>query len=344
MSVPCVLMAQRATKRTNEAVGFADPAAIGMARYGVPMNKQHHRPSLLAGWNSAPNLVTYSRIVLVVAFLVLDALSGAWGVASMTMRWIAAVLFILAASTDKLDGWMARRYEQVTELGKLMDPIADKLLICSALLIASIFGELSWWVTALFLVREIGITVMRFLVIDGGGKVIAASGVGKAKTVTQCIGLAMLLVPVWSVDIWGMADADGSPGQGAWGLVAYFAVAYALVYIALVLCLYSGALYVRAVVVSRRRSHSDDGHGDAVNAEGDVSAEGTPGSGADADIAIGSDAGASRGEGDRVDGHGDGRSSSGVVENGGRSLPSHGDADEVDVTRDGGMPQGRPER
>ena len=79
---------------------------------------------------------------------------------------------------------MARKYNQVTELGKLMDPIADKLLTCGTLIVAAIFNEfgnavLGWVVTALFLIREIGITIMRFFVIDTGGKVIAASQAGK---------------------------------------------------------------------------------------------------------------------------------------------------------------------
>lgn len=92
------------------------------------MDKQSSpKSSLFDGWNAPPNLVTYSRIVLVVFFLTLDILAGAWGENNLTMRWVAAVLFIIAASTDKIDGWMARKYNQVTEMGKLMDPIADKL-------------------------------------------------------------------------------------------------------------------------------------------------------------------------------------------------------------------------
>ena len=137
-------------------------------------------------------------------FLALYAKAGAWGVDNVTMRWVAAVIFIIAACTDKLDGWMARKYNQVTELGKLMDPIADKLLTCGTLIVAAIFNEfgnpvLGWVVTALFLIREIGITVMRFFVIDTGGKVIAASQAGKYKTLCQCIGLAMLMLPMWSL-------------------------------------------------------------------------------------------------------------------------------------------------
>lgn len=80
------------------------------------------KKSLLDGWNAPPNLVTYSRIVLVVIFLGLYIAAGSWGENNIPMRWAAAVLFIVAASTDKVDGWMARKYNQVTELGKLMDP------------------------------------------------------------------------------------------------------------------------------------------------------------------------------------------------------------------------------
>jgi len=214
------------------------------------MQNEQKSSSLLDGWNSAPNLVTYARIVLMVVFVVLYAMGGAWGGNNINLRWAAAVLFIIAASADKLDGWMARKYNQVTELGKLMDPIADKLLICSTLIVASIFSELSWWVTALFLIREIGITVMRFFVIDKGGNVIAASKTGKYKTLTQSVGLAMLLLPVWALDIWGIDDAAAPSTQDSWGLVTYFTIAYALIYIALVLCLYSGFLYVTTAMAS----------------------------------------------------------------------------------------------
>lgn len=192
--------------------------------------------SLFDGWNTPANLVTYSRIVLVVIFLGLYIAAGPWGVNSYPMRWAAAILFIIAASTDKLDGWMARKYNQVTELGKLMDPIADKLLTCATLIVASAFGEIPWWATILFLIREIGITVMRFFVMERpGGKVIAAAWPGKLKTLFQCIGLSMLLLPVWQFAP-GLSDP-------LW-LTVYLVLTYALIYVALVLCLYSGALYL----------------------------------------------------------------------------------------------------
>ena len=207
------------------------------------MEKQDKRKSsLLDGWNAPPNLVTFSRIILVIVFLVLYVKAGAWGVDNVAMRWAAAVIFIIAACTDKLDGWMARKYNQVTELGKLMDPIADKLLICGTLIVAAAFNEfgnqiLGWVVTALFLIREIGITVMRVFVIDTGGKVIAASQAGKYKTLAQCIGLAMLMLPMWKL------AGDSLQPTPLW-MTVYYTITYALIYLALILCLYSGGEYL----------------------------------------------------------------------------------------------------
>ncbi|RBP98212.1 CDP-diacylglycerol--glycerol-3-phosphate 3-phosphatidyltransferase [Bifidobacterium aemilianum] len=202
-----------------------------------------HASSLLDGWNSAPNLVTYTRMVLVLVFLGLYIAGGPWGLHNHNYRWIAAILFIVAASTDKLDGWMARKYNKVTELGKLMDPIADKFLICATLVVASVFGELDWWITALFLLREIGITVMRFFVIDTGGKVIAASKSGKYKTLAQCVGLSMLLLPLRTL--------GNSDGFLTW-MGVYDIVTYIVILIALVLCLYSGGLYLYQVFGGKR--------------------------------------------------------------------------------------------
>lgn len=215
-------------------------------------NPAAERPSLLDGWNSPPNLVTYVRIVLVLAFIGVDVAAGSWGASSLPLRWTAAALFAVAASTDKLDGWMARTYNHVTELGKLMDPIADKLLIGSALVIASCFGELWWWVTILMLIREVGITVMRLFVIDTGGRVIAASKAGKYKTLTQCVGLGLLLMPVWSL-VPGLGP-EGTGGATPMWLTIYYVVTYAVIYLALILCLYSGGLYLY-----RALSHRGDG-------------------------------------------------------------------------------------
>ncbi|MEO8907092.1 MAG: CDP-diacylglycerol--glycerol-3-phosphate 3-phosphatidyltransferase [Microbacteriaceae bacterium] len=146
-----------------------------------------------SNWN-VPNLITVVRILLAPLFVwMLLADNGADG----ALRWWAGVLFILAIATDGVDGAIARRQGLVTELGKLLDPIADKILIGGALISLSILNELPWWVTIVIMVREIGITVYRFIVIKNG--VIAASRGGKLKTVVQSVAIALALLPFWSI-------------------------------------------------------------------------------------------------------------------------------------------------
>lgn len=145
-----------------------------------------------------PNALTVLRVlcVPVMAWLLwLD--DGALGWA----RDAAALVFLAAALTDLADGALARRYGQVTTFGKVADPIADKALTGVALVSLSLLGDLPWWVTIVILVREIGVTVLRFWVIEHG--VIPASRGGKAKTVAQIVAIAMYLAaidaPWWDV-------------------------------------------------------------------------------------------------------------------------------------------------
>ncbi|WP_286219544.1 CDP-diacylglycerol--glycerol-3-phosphate 3-phosphatidyltransferase [Paraoerskovia sediminicola] len=119
---------------------------------------------------------------------------------SITWRWVATAIFVVAASTDRVDGWLARRSGQVTDLGKLLDPIADKLLVGAALLILSWLGDLWWWVTAVILVRELGITLMRFAVLRYA--VMPASRGGKLKTVLQSVAISLFLLPLFALPTW----------------------------------------------------------------------------------------------------------------------------------------------
>jgi CDP-diacylglycerol--glycerol-3-phosphate 3-phosphatidyltransferase len=141
-----------------------------------------------------PNAITIVRILCAPVFLwMLLADGGADG----PLRWGAAVLFIVAIATDGIDGWIARKYEIVTDLGKLLDPIADKVLTGFAFIGLSILGELPWWVTIIVLIREIGITVYRFMVVSD--HVLAAAWMGKLKTLAQGVALSLALLPLWTI-------------------------------------------------------------------------------------------------------------------------------------------------
>jgi len=152
------------------------------------------RPS---NWN-LPNALTVLRILLVpvMAVLLLHAAGqDPW------WRVGALAVFLLAIATDRLDGELARRKDLVTDFGKVADPIADKALIGTALVLLSVLALLPWWVTVLVLGREIGITLMRFVVIRHG--VMPAGRGGKLKTVLQSIALGFFLFPteIW-LDTW----------------------------------------------------------------------------------------------------------------------------------------------
>jgi len=141
-----------------------------------------------------PNTITIVRILCAPVFLwMLLADGGSDG----PLRWWAAVLFIVAIGTDGIDGWIARRNEIVTDLGKILDPIADKVLTGCAFVGLSILGELPWGITAVVLVREIGITVYRLMVVSD--HVLAAAWMGKLKTLAQGVALSLALLPLYLV-------------------------------------------------------------------------------------------------------------------------------------------------
>ena len=141
-------------------------------------------------WNIA-NILTLLRIVLVPLFVALLVHDGGH---STPWRLAAAGVFFVASATDRLDGELARKHNLITDFGKIADPIADKALIGAALICLSIQHELWWWVTVAILVREIGVTVLRFWVIRYG--VIAASPGGKLKTVLQSVAIFLYLLPL----------------------------------------------------------------------------------------------------------------------------------------------------
>lgn len=151
-----------------------------------------HAPAEPSPWN-VPNALTVLRILLVPVFLVLLLADGGQ---DMRMRWWALAVFLLAMATDKLDGDLARKYNLITNFGKIADPIADKSLMAAALIGLAVIAEIPWWVPIIILIRELGITVLRFFMIRIA--VMPASRGGKIKTVLQtvAIGLFLLVTPL----------------------------------------------------------------------------------------------------------------------------------------------------
>ena len=148
-------------------------------------------PDPVSNWNIA-NALTFLRLLLVPVF-VWVALS-AFDTDNSVARVVAAGVFVVAAVTDLVDGELARRRHLVTNVGKVIDPIADKALTGAALFVLSAFNQLSWWVTLVIVVREVVVTAVRFWVIEHG--VIPASRGGKLKTVLQIGAITLYLLPL----------------------------------------------------------------------------------------------------------------------------------------------------
>ncbi len=140
---------------------------------------------------SVPNLITYVRILFVpalVAALIIDGGEhGGW-------RWAAATIFIVGIASDAVDGHLARSRNLISDVGKLLDPIADKAITGTTMVMLSILGELPWWVTIVILVRELGITIWRL--IEARRIVLPAGRGGKLKTIVQAVALSLALLPL----------------------------------------------------------------------------------------------------------------------------------------------------
>ncbi|MGI6576653.1 MAG: CDP-diacylglycerol--glycerol-3-phosphate 3-phosphatidyltransferase [Eubacteriales bacterium] len=140
------------------------------------------------------NIITLIRIALVPVFMVVYLLK------LPHHEVVALVLFLLASATDKLDGYIARKYNQISDFGKFIDPLADKLLITAALVMLSESGIIASWAVVLILSREFIVTGLRTVAMSAG-RVIAANSWGKAKMVVQVIVVAFLLTPLRNVTI-----------------------------------------------------------------------------------------------------------------------------------------------
>lgn len=178
---------------------------------------------------NVPNSITVFRIVLVPVFVWLllahPDKTDPW-------RWLATFFYVLSISTDGIDGAIARSRGLITNLGKLLDPIADKALIGGALVVLSMLNEVPWWVTIVILVRELGITIYRLIVVKK--VVIAASAGGKLKTILQGSILGVMISPLDHFLTWL------SP------------IEQVVLYLTLLVTVYTGLEYVVAAVKGSR--------------------------------------------------------------------------------------------
>ena len=181
----------------------------------------------VSAWNVA-NALTLLRLALVPVFLLALFHDNGDDAGWRVFAWFA---FAVASVTDRIDGELARRRGLVTDFGKIADPIADKALIGAALVGLSLLDELAWWVTVVVLVREIGITLLRFFVIRHG--VLPASRGGKVKTLLQAVGIGLLVLPLGGV----LHD-----------------IALLIMYAAVVVTVVTGADYVARAMRLRRTS------------------------------------------------------------------------------------------
>ena len=169
-----------------------------------------------------PNKLTVGRIVLIPVFMLFLLVKITYG------KYLAALIFIVAASTDGLDGYIARKRKLITNFGKIMDPLADKLLVTAALLSLVQLRGIRAWVAFINLGRELAITGLRS-VAAAEGVVIAASPLGKVKTVTQIVAISLILLEDFYIGFIGLP-------LGEWVL-----------YIALFFTIWSGIDYVRKI-------------------------------------------------------------------------------------------------
>ncbi|HJB90971.1 MAG TPA: CDP-diacylglycerol--glycerol-3-phosphate 3-phosphatidyltransferase [Candidatus Eisenbergiella merdigallinarum] len=143
-----------------------------------------------------PNKLTIARVIMI-PFFVLFLLSGLAGPAS---KWIALAIFIIASLTDLLDGHIARKHNLVTNFGKFMDPLADKLLVCAAMICLVEMGKLPAWIVIVIISREFIISGFRLIASDNG-RVIAASYWGKFKTTFQMLMICLMIADIPALSI-----------------------------------------------------------------------------------------------------------------------------------------------
>lgn len=215
----------------------ADPAVVDPGTADPDKPEMWSRQRVVTGWAqlwNLPNMLTLLRILMIPLFWYLLMYDGG---DNTTTRLAATAVFIIAAYTDWLDGHLARKQGLVTTFGKIADPLADKALTGVALIGLSAIGELWWWVTILVITREVGVTLIRFVVLKHG--VIPASRGGKAKTASQMLAIILFLLPI--------------PGS----LTVVMWIRNAVMAVAVLLTALTGIDYIDKAIRTRSDSKSD---------------------------------------------------------------------------------------
>ncbi|WP_229376929.1 CDP-diacylglycerol--glycerol-3-phosphate 3-phosphatidyltransferase [Streptomyces spirodelae] len=273
------------------------------ARRGtVPKPKAASTVRPVSLWNIA-NILTMVRLLLVPAFVLLMVANGGHDPAWRSFAWAA---FAIAMITDLFDGELARRYNLVTDFGKIADPIADKAIMGAALICLSALSDLPWWVTGVILFRELGITLLRFWVIRHG--VIPASRGGKMKTLAQGVAVGMYVLVL-----------TGPLATLRWWVMA----------VAVVLTVVTGLDYVRQAVVLRRAGVAAERDGAVAGTAAGAAESAVGGDEMAADSVDGDDAGRTgntRGSGSAGDAGSDGAAGNGEVVGSGGGEEEAGDA------------------
>ena len=192
------------------------------------------------------NKLTIIRVILVPIFVIIGYLGTAFGVFSNEVLGLALYLlmmdgiFIIASITDKLDGYIARSRNQITTFGKFLDPLADKILVLSALVMLVEFGKIPAWIPIIVLTREFLVSGYRLVAVQQSGAVIAASVWGKLKTVTQMIAIILIFV-----DKYNFFDfAFNNVGMTTFAVV-FNAITSILLFISVIATIFSGYDYLK---------------------------------------------------------------------------------------------------
>ena len=189
-----------------------------------------------------PNKLTVIRIILVPIMVIIPFIGIQGEILGIPISFLLMnLIFIVASITDKLDGYLARSRNEVTNFGKFLDPIADKILVLSAMLILVEAGNLPAWIPIIVLTREFVVSAYRLIAVEQGGKVIAASKWGKLKTVTQMTAIILAFININGTNVFfGFLNSNMQPIELVINVITSF-----MMLISVIAAIFSGWDYIK---------------------------------------------------------------------------------------------------